>query len=310
VIVPSLERCGAYDSVFLSPHPDDVALSCPASLLSEADRGRRALVVTFFCDTGNDPDPRAAGSGARRRAEDAEAMARAGADVMFAGYADAPFRCGTYRSFGGIVFGRDPADDAVAARASDLIAWLLRRVRPDTLYAPLAVGGHIDHRLCHDAARAVRFGPTLFYEDRPYALVREAVRIRLGLLGARAAERDVGGGGAAAVGRSFLPSVLRAPYVRRYLVGRRETVACLARFLGQIARARRCERARRGVARATAVLRAFDPSVLDRCWHLASAYESQLGEWFGRRAEHDERSLEYASRIGVPGGHAERFWRL
>ena len=41
-------RLERYDSLFVAPHGDDVALACPARLLAEAESGRRALVLALF----------------------------------------------------------------------------------------------------------------------------------------------------------------------------------------------------------------------------------------------------------------------
>ena len=40
------------DSLYVSPHHDDVILSCGARLLADAGRGLRILVVTVFGDGG------------------------------------------------------------------------------------------------------------------------------------------------------------------------------------------------------------------------------------------------------------------
>jgi hypothetical protein len=48
--------------------------------------------------------------------------------------------------------------------------------------APLGVGHHVDHREVREAATAlVEPGRLLYYEDRPYALVRGQVEFTLGL---------------------------------------------------------------------------------------------------------------------------------
>src|SRR5258708_27875606 len=74
-------------------------------------------------------------------------------------------------------------------RAVKLLADIGPRIRPRHLYAPLGVGGHVDHGLTYEAAlRAFAGEPgrnLFFYEERPEAFVPGAVRIRLGLLGAR-----------------------------------------------------------------------------------------------------------------------------
>ena len=46
-----LER---YESLFIAPHGDDVALGCPARVLGEVERGRRVLVLALFEPVGSD----------------------------------------------------------------------------------------------------------------------------------------------------------------------------------------------------------------------------------------------------------------
>ena len=41
-----------FDSLFVAPHGDDVPLSCPARVRSEAERGRRVLVLALFEPVG------------------------------------------------------------------------------------------------------------------------------------------------------------------------------------------------------------------------------------------------------------------
>jgi len=73
-----------------------------------------------------------------------------------------------------------PADDDEAP--IDVLRREIVRLEPQQVYAPLGIGGHVDHRLCRDAVLAlvdeppswVMPGPDLgglvsFYEDFPYA---------------------------------------------------------------------------------------------------------------------------------------------
>jgi LmbE family N-acetylglucosaminyl deacetylase len=73
-----------------------------------------------------------------------------------------------------------PADDDEAP--VDVLRREILRLEPQQVYVPLAVGGHVDHRLCRDAALALLddrpswvmpapdlAGRVSFYEDFPYA---------------------------------------------------------------------------------------------------------------------------------------------
>lgn len=154
--------------LFLSAHLDDVVLSCPGHVLA-ARAGADVVVATLFSEGGPDH--------ARRRADDARACAALGARPLHLGLRDAPWRRGHPPSFRALVLDaleRDAEDFAEARRA---VAALVASLRPALVYAPLAVGEHVDHRALFEAApRHARF-----YEDQPYALARGAIEARLGL---------------------------------------------------------------------------------------------------------------------------------
>jgi hypothetical protein len=145
----------------LSPHLDDGVLSC-ASLLG---RAARPVIATFFSE-GDELY-------AARRAEDREACRRLGAECRQLGLRDDRFR-----NFMEIVSAPTP----VTKRSQRALAALLAELNPELVLAPLGVGHHVDHREVREAATAlVEPGRLLYYEDRPYALVRGQVEFTLGL---------------------------------------------------------------------------------------------------------------------------------
>lgn len=169
-----LERLGRYDSVYVSPHVDDAVLSCTARILWERERGLKVLVLGLFEDTAS---------------EAPGAFARLGVDYVPAGLPPAVHRRPSESTFRALAFGAHPEDESWLLRTARLLNDLVPWVRPRHVYAPLGVGGHIDHRLVHEAAvQAYADKPgrnVFFYEERPEAVVPGAVRLRLGLLGAR-----------------------------------------------------------------------------------------------------------------------------
>jgi len=185
----AFETC---DSLYVSPHVGDVALACPARLVRERGEGHRVLVVSVFGPAGH------AVEGQR-----AQALAALGVDAHALELPDARARGGPAAT--GLVRERTAHDDDVLHRAADLLIDLAHRTRAREVYLPLAVGGHVDHRLAHEAARAAFSsgnGRNVFlYEERPEAFVPGAVRVRLGQLGARLppaaahapGRRDLGG---------------------------------------------------------------------------------------------------------------------
>ena len=193
--------------VFVSPHPDDVALACGGLVALLRDRGEDVAIVTVFSGAGSrdrltryqlralgfdreaddrgDPeptDPAEANADAPataprpdevmavRRAED-EAFARfAGASLVSLREPDGVFRgyAGGYQ-----LMGSPRADDPAPIEE---LRTALARLAPDRLYIPFAVGGHVDHRQTRRAAMALLAEPgsaypdrALFFEDFPYA---------------------------------------------------------------------------------------------------------------------------------------------
>ena len=166
---------GRYDTLFISPHGNDVALGCPARLLAEAESGRRALVLALF-------EPKDAETSSSR------AVRELGANYAAAGFASARERGSPALTYANAV-GRGAADEDAALSAVRLLAEVGPRVQPLHVYAPLGLGRSLDHQLAYEAALrafANEAGRNLFlYEERPEAFVPGAVRTRLALLGAR-----------------------------------------------------------------------------------------------------------------------------
>ena len=174
-----------YDAIYLSPHLDDVTLSCGGQLFQATNAGQRVLIVTI---TAGDP-PNSAVSGyaqslhdrwalatdavAARRAEDEDANAILGADTLHWSLPDciyryhpttgAPFYVSDPDIFGAV----NPAELPVVATLSEQIAALPAHRQ---LYVPLTIGHHVDHQLTRLAAeRAFPQAQLCYYEDYPYA---------------------------------------------------------------------------------------------------------------------------------------------
>ncbi|MBV9690363.1 MAG: PIG-L family deacetylase [Ktedonobacteraceae bacterium] len=195
-----------YRHIFLSPHFDDAVFSCGGTLGMQVSCGLRPLVITVFggmpssdmrlspfaqqvhSTMGGDAAQNPEALVQRRRKEDATALDYLQVDYLWLNYLDAIYRGNpayytTYSQlFGGEINPNDfPIDKQFA---QDLLA--LQERLPDTAwYAPLGVGGHVDHQLVTSAAdRLVQAGAKVyFYEELPYALQEGAVQARLNELG-------------------------------------------------------------------------------------------------------------------------------
>jgi len=174
--IGSLHSLGRYDCLFVSPHAGDALLSCIGRMLWERDRGMRVLVLVVF-------------AGQSDGGHSDEALDRLGFDEMRLDLPSAPRRQDSYSSFAAVLHGRHPADERQLVSLREDLDRVLTHCQARHIYAPLAVGGHVDHRLVHEAGyHAMPEAPgreVFFYEDRPYAFLPGAVWMRLGALGAR-----------------------------------------------------------------------------------------------------------------------------
>jgi len=281
--------------VFVSPHPDDIALSCGGLVALLTDRGESVTIVTVFSGPGTLPrltpyQRLALGFGSRhrasaaqdeaalraeaaeslaavaaaptpaevmaaRRAEDAAYARSVGAAIVFVDAPDAVFR----DYYGDALMGPAREDDAPPVAA---LRHALARLSPERLYIPFSLGGHVDHRLARRAACAIApgHGPAapleaLFYEDFPYALA-------MGFEKTGQLDPDV---------MACLPegATLAPEYVE---------------------------------------LRGFLSRKIDNL----TAYGSQMDRLFGGRATMAADVRRRAARVGVLGGvgPAERYWKI
>ena len=298
--VARLDALDRYDCLFVSPHADDVAFSSPARLHWEVNRGQRVLVLALF----ESPDAPSSG---------AAAIEALGADFAAAGLAPAQSRLPS-DSFGALAFGRGADDEKWLVRAARLLADVEPRVRSRQVYAPLGVGGHIDHCLTHEAAlRAFSSGDgrnVYLYEERPEALVRGAVRVRLGLLGARLPPAAADAPERAGLTR-YLLNVHVAPSLRGDLHGLSDRLRSSGGAAREWRLARLWNPQKAFGPRLQPVVHAADPPALAaaRAATLALLPPDPRGR--SRRARRFEAlSAAYARRLGAAGGYAERFWLL
>jgi LmbE family N-acetylglucosaminyl deacetylase len=174
--------------VYLSPHLDDAVLSCGGLIHQQKQQGFQPLVITCFAGV---PDYQALSPFAimqhqrwgetahpieHRRQEDVLAMACLGAAYEHWDYLDCIYR--RHPESGEFLYTTEEAlFSAVASVEHYLVDELAARLKRAFLaqnvliYAPLAVGQHVDHQLVSQAALRLRDDGFLvwLYEDYPYA---------------------------------------------------------------------------------------------------------------------------------------------
>ncbi|GKQ38791.1 PIG-L deacetylase family protein [Streptomyces sp. A012304] len=190
-------RAEAEPPVIVSPHPDDAALALGGTV---ARCGGRFLDVFSVETWTKDPYYAERPATTRRLLLDEETVAarvlRAGVELL--GFVDA-----ADRDLRRDRFFTDPAwSDGFAREEPELFDAVTERLAAllsgaGQVYAPLGVGGHVDHVACREAVlelvRGGRLGEAriAFYEDQPYALFSSAEETAR-KLGARLAEAGLG----------------------------------------------------------------------------------------------------------------------
>jgi LmbE family N-acetylglucosaminyl deacetylase len=171
----------AGQTVFVAPHPDDVALSCGGMVALAARSGAPAIVTLFAGQPAGDLSDfahfqherwgiDAAKVAATRRAEDIAAAQALGDSVTqtWLDHLDAIYRDPAYSSddalFGTLI-------DADLAMIDRLVADLAD-VGAAEYVVPLAAGNHVDHQLAFRAGRrlAGRGATVWAYADVPYVI--------------------------------------------------------------------------------------------------------------------------------------------
>jgi LmbE family N-acetylglucosaminyl deacetylase len=177
--------------VYLSPHLDDAVLSCGGAIHQHRDRGEPVVVITLFAGEfagehlssfameqhnywGNPARPMGL-----RRAEDLTALALLDAQATHLDYLDAVYRADAngdwlytdVQALFGQVLPADPLALDAGQKLAGRLAALVPPGEPLVLYAPLAVGHHVDHQLTQRIGQHMReLGYRVaFYEDLPYA---------------------------------------------------------------------------------------------------------------------------------------------
>jgi LmbE family N-acetylglucosaminyl deacetylase len=172
--------------IFLSPHHDDAVLSCGGTMARLARAGERVSAITVFSGDAEPPySPLArrfhelwgvsADVVQLRRAEDAAAMSLLGIDIAWQQTLEALYRRDAgrwlYPELEQLFGPLDPHDLALVGALHAAIAPRITGA-PIRLYAPLAIGRHVDHVLTLLLGRALVAAVTevWHYEDVPYVL--------------------------------------------------------------------------------------------------------------------------------------------
>lgn len=271
-------------ALFLSPHLDDAVFSCAGMIQQIIAAGNTVVVASVFT-TGSS-------SHEGRWAEDLAAAAQLGFQTRHLHVLDAPFRSPAYQSFSDILYGWHEADKATSQAVVAHFQALEEDYQPSKVFAPLAAGTHVDHRIVHQAARELGWADRVcFYEDRPYAYARGAVERRLSALGVADAAAD------AAV---LMDDHRQLPFVRRYLPKGAEALKCEKLLLAPPAIPAVPHNALSTQVECDA----------DACHRAAQCYTSQYPAFCGDAREHSLLDRRHSHHVGSTASRCERYWTL
>lgn len=177
------------DWVFVSPHLDDVVLSCGGAVAKAARTGSPLIVTVFAGAPGNEVSEFARFQHDRwqldenavemRRCEDERAARALGSSVrvQWLDFQDAIYRDPEYSSDAAL-FGDPLETDATLVERVHRALWQLRASR---YVMPLGVGNHVDHQIVQRAGELLlREGAEIWgYAEVPYALDDDQVMLAL-----------------------------------------------------------------------------------------------------------------------------------
>jgi LmbE family N-acetylglucosaminyl deacetylase len=185
--------------LFISPHYDDIALSCGGTAALASEAGKDAVVALLF---GDHPDPdqpmtpfanhmhaewgmTADQVITGRRAEEAESSRILGLRDRFLPFRDAIYRGDSYLSDDDLFGSPKDADIGLPEQIAVALETEGFQREGTRVYAPLASGFHVDHQLAFlSAALLDRAGwDVWFYEDLPYSLLPGRVADRVARAG-------------------------------------------------------------------------------------------------------------------------------
>lgn len=176
--------------IYLSPHFDDVVLSCGGLVWEQVQAGQQVEIWTITAGSPPDNQPLSEFSQqlherwktgleavAVRRGEDEAAVQRLEAGLRYWDLPDCIYRRLPDGSW--LVNGEDdlwqglhPQEEPVVHR---LCGWLVEELRhDDAVVCPLTLGNHVDHNLVRAAAERLD-RPLWYYADYPYVVKSQTI---------------------------------------------------------------------------------------------------------------------------------------
>jgi len=309
-----------YRHVYVSPHLDDVALSCSGRISLQRSNGDLVLVTTVFAGAPGDGGAAAQAIAPEftdmeaRKVEDAQAMHILDVEYLWLDFKESIFRRTQHTWLGprflSPVVG---VEEELCLELVQTLADLVQHTGCEYLYLPLGVGHHPDHRVLFEAGRRLvakgMSGCTLtYYEDIPHAFYSHLRNFRLASLGVMESET------ASDRPHSFLGvagayrEISSMPFIRTQQRNILQRVSLVLMFFAMNI-VRLLSRGRRSV---TLSLECVDIDTMKKKKLAAvAAYDSQIRVLCGDIASFEKSLASYSRSKGTVAGHCtERYWLL
>ena len=159
--------------IYISPHSDDVALSCGGQIIADPHAEDETLVLNIFTSEGEGSAHKGLFDevNSERTQEDRAAWDSIGVPCEFANIPEALLR----GKFPFRLLSRD-SDPGVVRSIYDAVGGLIERHPGASFVFPAGFGSHVDHLACRDAAFRLlddrRLDRVTLYEDVPYSWLR------------------------------------------------------------------------------------------------------------------------------------------
>lgn len=179
--------------IFLSPHYDDVILSCSGLIQRLVQQDDEVIVVTVFTADQSE-----------RIIENNRALEILKVRGISIDMPDAPERDLIKNRNGQILFGNPALDPITLKLIQEKICKIQAIEKAQIIYSPLGIGWHIDHLIVSEASQVLKDCKLRFYEDTPYNWIPSQASLRVTLPSSNLIEQ-------------FLVDILQAYYVKSFI---------------------------------------------------------------------------------------------
>ncbi len=186
----------------------------------------------------------------------------------------------------------------------------MKELAPKTIFLPLAVGTHIDHRHTHRLWCSLPPETDIvFYEDRPYSLLPYNLELRLVEIGAQITEPEL----AQSMSQErtqglklFAEGLKTTTMYKNVLKNKKQGF----RYLLSAARKLKGRSGQRSLTIRANLVRSDSSEDLEKIKAAVGAYTSQISMLFKDIDTFTSESASYNSRLDATALYCERYWTL